>query len=88
MQDSFPLWFRTINIVNAPRFFNLAFNMIKPMLTEDVRDSIVFHQSLESLHLDVDPEVLPEELGGTAGPFNNDDSREVIISYHVSKGKD
>ncbi len=48
------------------------------MLSKAVRDSIIFHSDLESLHAEVDREILPEELGGTAGPFNNDGVREAL----------
>ena len=45
--------------------------MIKPFLTEDVKNSIIFHRSFESFHKYVDKEILPDELGGTQGPFEN-----------------
>ena len=45
--------------------------MIKPFLTEQVQESIIFHSDLESFHKYVDTEILPEELGGTNGPFEN-----------------
>ena len=53
-QDHFPLWFRGIHIVNVPRFGEMVFRILKPMLHQRVRDTIVFHQSLQSLHNHVD----------------------------------
>lgn len=59
-QDCFPLWFRAMHVVNAPRFFNMAYLIIKPFLKEEVKNSITFHSSLESLHEHVCPEILPQ----------------------------
>ena len=40
---------------------------------------INIHDSLESLQEQVDPDILPEEYGGTAGKLNNDDSVEAVF---------
>ena len=45
--------------------------MIKPFVSEQVKQSIIFHNDLSSFHNYVDKNTLPEELGGTNGPFNN-----------------
>ena len=45
--------------------------MVKPFLNERVKKSIQFHDSLEALHEHVPQEILPNELGGSSGPFNN-----------------
>ena len=45
--------------------------MMRPMFNERVRDSIIFQEDLASLHAFVDPSILPEELGGTCGKFDN-----------------
>ena len=45
--------------------------MIKPFLSEQVRNSIHFHDSLETLHQHVPKEILPTELGGPSGSYDN-----------------
>ena len=45
--------------------------MIKPFVNERVSQSIIFHDSLESFHSNVEKEILPHELGGTNGEFDN-----------------
>ena len=45
--------------------------MIKPFLSEQVRNSIHFHDSLETLHQYVPKEILPTELGGSSGSYDN-----------------
>ena len=42
------------------------------------QENIHFHSSFKSLHEHVDPEVLPEEYGGTAGPFENSNCEKAI----------
>ena len=71
LQTSFPLWFRSIHIVNAPKMFMVAFGIVKPFMAEYVQKNIHFHSNYQELHEHVNKEVLPEELGGTAGKFDN-----------------
>lgn len=70
----FPLWFRQIHVMNAPRAFHILYNMMRPLFNERVRESIIFQDDLASLHNFVDKEILPEELGGTSGKFDNSES--------------
>ena len=52
--------------------------MIKPFLTEEVKNTIMFHRSFESFHKYVDKEILPGELGGMQGSFENTDTWSAI----------
>ena len=45
--------------------------MIKPFVSEQVKQSIIFHNDFSSFHNHVDKNTLPQELGGTKGPFDN-----------------
>jgi hypothetical protein len=47
------------------------FQIIKPFLNERIKKSITFQPDLQSLHRSVDPEILPKELGGSQGSFDN-----------------
>jgi len=66
LNGAIPLWFRKFHIVNHPRVFGIFFGLIKPFLNERIRDNIIFHSDLTSLHNDVKLELLPPELGGEA----------------------
>ena len=57
--------------------------MIKPFLNEEVRQSILFHSHLDSFHRHVDKEILPNELGGTQGDFDN--SAASLSVYSLSE---
>jgi len=83
-QDHFPLWFRGIHIVNVPRFGEMVFRILKPMLHQRVRDTIVFHQSLQSLHNHVDSGILPGELGGTSGVDKVDNAISASAALQMS----
>jgi len=69
VQKSFPIWFREFHIIKAFRLAKAAYNLLKPFLQERVKESINFHDSFEELHEYVSPDSLPEEFGGTRGPF-------------------
>ena len=45
------------------------------------QNSIFFHNSLEELHKHVGPDLLPEEYGGTLGPFSNEDILAAIRKH-------
>ena len=61
--------------------------MIKPFLSEQVRNSIHFHDSLETLHQHVPKEILPTELGGSSGSYDNSACAQATLSLekHFSK---
>lgn len=54
--------------------------MIKPFVNDRVKEGIVFHNDLDSFHSYVDKEILPHELGGTAGPFDNAEMASAVHS--------
>ena len=51
---------------------------MRPLLNDRVKDSIIFHNNLESLHSFVDKEMLPGELGGNSGRFSNSESVSAV----------
>ena len=61
--------------------------MIKPFLSQQVRNSIHFHDSLETLHQHVPKEILPTELGGSSGSYDNSACAQATLSLekHFSK---
>ena len=52
---------------------------MRPFLNDHIRNSIHFHNSLESLHEEVPKEILPQELGGDTGPFDNYESAKAVF---------
>lgn len=68
IQDYFPLKYNEIHVANTPKVAYYAYQMMKPMMGQNLRDKIHFHTTLESLHQKVDKSVLTEDLGGSLGP--------------------
>lgn len=65
IQESFPLRFKRIHIVNEPTIFGAVFAVVKPFLKEKTVSRLTFHgSSIESLKKHFDSSILPEELGG------------------------
>ena len=67
-------------MVKPPLMFQMVFGLIKPFLSDYVKNNIHFHNSFESLHEKVSKDILPEELGGTAGKFDNSKTVEMVKS--------
>ncbi|CAF90700.1 unnamed protein product, partial [Tetraodon nigroviridis] len=66
LSDSFPLKVRGIHLVNEPVFFRPVFAMIRPFLSEKMRQRIHMHGAdfQDSLSDFFPPSVLPPEYGG------------------------
>ena len=81
-----PLWFHRSHICNAPRVFEIVFNIVKPMISEMARNGTIFHQKnsgWDMLHEEVgNADILPEEFGGNAGPMNNIHYLNSLLDSH------
>lgn len=73
VQDAFPARFKAIHVVNQPGIYDYIYACIRPFLKAKIVKRIHLHGSdVTSLHKHIDPEILPEEYGGKAGPFSNE----------------
>jgi len=69
-----PINVRQIHIVNNHKLINMVYSLIKPFLSKEVQDKILFHGSdVTELHKYVPRVLLPESLGGEAGDLDNSD---------------
>lgn len=79
VQNSFPIRFREIHIINESYLFDMTYALVKPFLSEKIRTRIRFHGSdLESLHRVIPPAILPRDYGGDQPPFSNSGLREAL----------
>ncbi|XP_050309789.1 alpha-tocopherol transfer protein-like isoform X2 [Anthonomus grandis grandis] len=62
--SSLPHRIEALHIVNVSKVFDYAFAMLKPLLSDLMKDRIFIHQNLESLHQHVSPKCLPKKYGG------------------------
>ncbi|GBN83559.1 Clavesin-2 [Araneus ventricosus] len=72
IQDCVPCRAKGFHIVNEPFFINIAFNLVKSILTEKIMKRIFFHgNNLKSLHQHIPASILPARLGGEIGPLSS-----------------
>uniref|UniRef100_A0A4W2GHT8 Alpha tocopherol transfer protein n=1 Tax=Bos indicus x Bos taurus TaxID=30522 RepID=A0A4W2GHT8_BOBOX len=65
LTDSFPLKVRGIHLINEPIIFHAVFSMIKPFLTEKIKERIHMHgDNYKQSLLQYFPDILPLEYGG------------------------
>ncbi|RLW12982.1 hypothetical protein DV515_00000290 [Chloebia gouldiae] len=66
LTDSFPLKVRGIHLINEPLFFHPVFALIKPFLTEKIKQRVYMHGNnyLQSLTEHFPVSILPQEYGG------------------------
>jgi len=61
----FPLWVRRIHFVNQPKIFGILMGVVKPFLSDNAKDVLVFHgTNFTELHKEISLDILPKELGG------------------------
>ncbi|KAI1292352.1 hypothetical protein HDE_07605 [Halotydeus destructor] len=63
-----PIKFKQIHVINNQKIFDIANMMIIPLLSENIRSKIVFHDDLSDLHKSVPKSILCLEHGGDMGP--------------------
>ncbi|XP_009950168.1 PREDICTED: alpha-tocopherol transfer protein [Leptosomus discolor] len=66
LTDSFPLKVRGIHLINEPLFFHPVFALIKPFLTEKIKERVYMHGDnyVQSLSEHFPVSILPQEYGG------------------------
>nr|XP_025961875.1 alpha-tocopherol transfer protein [Dromaius novaehollandiae] len=66
LTDSFPLKVRGIHLINEPLFFHPVFTLIKPFLTEKIKERVYMHGNnyMQSLTEHFPVSILPQEYGG------------------------
>ncbi|CAH1772531.1 unnamed protein product [Owenia fusiformis] len=99
IQEAMPIRMKGMNMVNEPSVVGYLFGLLKMFLKPKLLDRISFHAyDMKSLHKNIQPEILPEEYEGTAGPLNNkewietlnknQDYFERIMGYRLEEVKD
>lgn len=62
--SSLPHRVQAVHIVNSSRIFDYAFSIIKPFLSDIMKERIFVHPDMESLHKYISPNHLPKRFGG------------------------
>ncbi|KAJ8960656.1 hypothetical protein NQ314_006048 [Rhamnusium bicolor] len=86
--SSFPIRIEAVHILHQSWIFEIAYNFIRPLINENVKDRILFHgDDLENFHRYVDPKHLPKRYGGVHLDYPVDIWFEDCIKYddHIIK---
>lgn len=68
----FPLWVRRIHFVNQPKIFGILMGVVKPFLSDNAKDVLVFHgTNFTELQKEISVDILPKELGGNTDLDNS-----------------
>ncbi|KAK9509991.1 hypothetical protein O3M35_004870 [Rhynocoris fuscipes] len=80
IQDTFPLRFKGIHIVNQPGYFDAVYAVVKPFLKPKVKQRVYLHgKNFDELHKYLPPSVLPTEYGGQLPTADNKNWREQLF---------
>ncbi|CAG2170754.1 unnamed protein product [Oppiella nova] len=81
IDECLPIRFKAIHVIHESTLADIAFTILKPFLSEELRQKITFHGSdLSDLHSIVSPDILPKEIGGHSGSIASDEWFDQIIS--------
>jgi len=82
LQGGSPARYKGLHVVHYPAVTKIAFHLVKPFARQKMLDRLHFHSNLEELHEHIDPNILPEELGGTKGKLEMGAPEKYAISKH------
>ncbi|KFM64767.1 Alpha-tocopherol transfer protein-like protein, partial [Stegodyphus mimosarum] len=81
LQNCWPFRINGFHVVNDPPYFSILFRILKPLLSNKMRERFHVHgKNLKNFHKYIPPENLPEELGGKLGPMDTTEYRIHILS--------
>ncbi|XP_076043986.1 clavesin-2-like isoform X2 [Oratosquilla oratoria] len=81
LQDSFPLRFGGVHMVNQPWFVEALLALSRPFLNDKTRSRIQLHgNNLHTLHAQVPPRLLPAELGGEGPEYHTQSWANTILA--------
>lgn len=73
LQEAFPARFKGFWTVKEPWFMDLLYAVIKPFLSQKIKDRVRFlGEDFSQLYELIPKDQLPEEFGGTAPPFTGE----------------
>ncbi|XP_043259525.1 alpha-tocopherol transfer protein-like [Colletes gigas] len=77
VQEAIPVRLKGIHFINTPPVMDLVMNMAKPFMKSELWNMIHLHSSLKTLEEFISLDVLPNEVGGKAGPISKIHSDQI-----------
>lgn len=69
LQDALPVRLKGLHFMNTSSVMDVILNMMKPFMKKELMDMLHMHSTSESLDKFIPLDVLPNEVGGKAGPL-------------------
>ncbi|XP_067119758.1 clavesin-2-like [Centruroides vittatus] len=71
VQQSIPIRYKTLYLVNCNNYVRLLYAMFSPLLPQKMRERIrLYGSDFTELHKEIDPKYLPAEFGGKLSSFD------------------
>ena len=81
IDECLPIRFKAIHVIHESTLADIAFTILKPFLSEELREKISFHGSdLADLHTIVSRDILPIEIGGQNNLMSSQEWFDQIIA--------
>lgn len=83
IQESVPFHINKVNFINGSYILDKMIALIKPLMSKELMEALVFHNSLDTLYDIVPKHNLPSELGGDLG--SKVELHQKFLEFFVSK---
>ncbi|XP_076242795.1 alpha-tocopherol transfer protein-like [Calliopsis andreniformis] len=70
VQEAIPVRLKELHFINTPPVMDVVLNMMKPFMKKELWSMIHLHSSLKTLEEFISLDILPDEIGGKAGPIS------------------
>lgn len=81
LQDSFPMRMKGVHYLNEPTLFDIFFTIARQFMKKKLLERIHLHgKDMSKLAEFIDVEHLPEDYGGKAPPFSNEDWKNTLLA--------
>lgn len=77
LQEALPVRLKGFHFMNTSPVMDVILNMMKPFMKKELMDMFHMHSSLESLDKLIPLDILPNEVGGKAGPLMELHERQI-----------
>nr|CAB3267363.1 alpha-tocopherol transfer protein-like [Phallusia mammillata] len=80
LQDCLPIRLKSVNVVNEPMLFDIAFAIIGPFMKEKTKKRFTIHgQEYSGLHSIIDPQILPDNYNGSGNAIDVEGWKNTVL---------
>ncbi|KAG7196747.1 hypothetical protein KM043_014006 [Ampulex compressa] len=71
LQEGLPVRLKGLHFMNTSPVMDVILNMMKPFMKKELLDMLHMHSTMDSLENFISLDILPNEVGGSAGPLKS-----------------